>query len=445
MGGKLALLGGRPAVSAGRDRLDELFRWPIYAQEEEDAVLGVLREGGMSGTGVTKAFEKEYAAWQGSAYALGFCNGTAALQAAMFACGLGVGDEMICPSVTYWASAAQVYSLGATVAFADIDPATLCISPASIEKRISPRTKAIMVVHYLAHPADMEPIMAIAKKHGLKVIEDVSHAQGGLYKGRRLGTFGDVSAASLMSSKSLPCGEGGVLTTDGLECFERAIAFAHYERFDADIRTESLRPYIELPMGGVKGRMHQMSSAVARVQLKYYDARCAEIRKAMNYFWDLLEGVPGIQPHRVDEATGSNMAGWYAARGIYRAEELGGLSVTRFCQAVAAEGAPCGPGCNSALHTHPLFTTADIYGHGKPTRIANAARDVRELDGDLAESVRAGSRTYSIPWLKQFRPDLIEQHAEAFRKVSANYGELLADDPGDPKTIGHWHFYNSRA
>jgi hypothetical protein len=122
------------------------------------------------------------------------------------------------------------------------------------------------------------------------------------------------------------------------------------------------------------------------VQLKHYDARCAEIRKAMDYFWDLLEGVPGLRAHRPPKGSGSNMGGWYAARGLYVAEELGGLSVTRFAQAVRAEGSICNPGCNVPLHLHPIFNTADVYGDGKPTRIAHTGRDVRQPACDRKRS-----------------------------------------------------------
>jgi dTDP-4-amino-4,6-dideoxygalactose transaminase len=248
---------------------------------------------------------------------------------------------------------------------------------------------------------------------------------------------------SLMSAKSLPIGEGGLLVTGNREYDERAIAFGQYNMFDDKIQTESLKPYAGLPMGGIKGRMHQLSAAVGRVQLKYNDERTAEIRKAMNYFWDLLEGVPGIRAHRVNEAEGSNMAGWYAPHGLYRPEELEGLSITRFCQAVGAEGAPfVQPGCNTPLHNHPLFQTTDIYRQGKPTRLANAARDVRELDKSLPVSDIIGSRIYSIPWFKHYKPEIIEQYANAFKKAAANYRELLKDDPGNPSNIGHWHFYN---
>jgi len=435
---RLAIHGGPKAVQTDPG---DIFKWPIITREDEEAVLEVLRRGGMSDTDVTVQFEKEFATWQGTKYALGFNNGTAALHAAMFGCGLGVGDEIICPSVTYWASVLPCFSLGATVVFADIDPDTLCIDPNDIEHRITDRTRAIMVVHYLGHPADMDPIMTIARRYGLKVIEDVSHAQGGLYKGKKLGTFGDVAAMSLMSGKSFAIGEAGMLVTDDREIYERAIAFGHYERYDDRIQTESLKPFRGLPLGGYKYRMHQLSSAVGRVQLKYYDQRCEEIRQAMNYFWDLLEGVPGIKAHRVPQDSGSNMAGWYAPHGLYKPEELDGLSVTRFAEAVRAEGSICVPGVNKPLHLHPLFNTCDVYGHGQPTRIAHTDRDVRQPPGSLPVSEKIGMLTYSIPWFKHYRPEIIEEHAAAFRKVAENYRELLEDDPGNPPDLGGWHFF----
>ena len=437
----LAILGGSKAVT--KDPGD-IFAWPIYTREEEEAVLNVLRERSMSATAITVEFEKEFAKWQGSKYGVGYTNGTMALIAAMFAIGIGHGDEIICPSITYWASIVSAYSLGATPVFADIDPDTLCIDPQDIERCISGRTKAIMVVHYLGHPADMDAIMAVAQKHNLKVIEDHSHAQGGFYKGRRLGTIGHVSATSLMSGKSFAIGEAGMLTTDDSTVYERAIAACHYERFDETITSPELKPYMGLPLLGMKGRVNQFGSAIGLVQLKYYDERIKEIRKAMNYFWDLLEGVPGIKAHRVDEKDGSNMAGWYIPHGLYKSEELGGLSVTRFCEALTAEGVETSAGVNNPLHIHGLFKTADVYNQGMPTRIANAARDVRELDRMLPHSNMANSRTYEVPWFKHFRPEIIEEYANAFKKVSAGYKELLEGDKGNnPEAmgIGRWFFY----
>jgi perosamine synthetase len=437
----LALHGGPKTITSVQP---ELFHWPIVTAEDEAAVLDVLRRGAMSGTDITLQFEQEFAAWQGLAYAVGCNTGTAALHSAMFGCEIGVGDEIICPSITYWASALQVFSLGATVVFAEINPHTLCIDPNDIEHRISARTKAIMVVHYLGHPADMDPILAIARRHNLKVIEDVSHAQGGRYKGRMLGTMGDVAAMSLMSGKSLAIGEAGILATNDRTIYERAIAFGHYERYNDSIQDPWLRPYRGLPLGGYKYRMHQMSSAVGRVQLKYYDERIAEIRKAMNYFWDLLEGTPGLQAHRVDKDSDSNMAGWYAPHGLYKRAELGGLSVTRFAEAVQAEGFACTPGVNKALHLHPMLNTADIYGHDRPTRVAFSDRDLRQPPGSLPISEAIGKQSYSIPWFKHYVPEVIEQYAAAYRKVAENHPALLEDDPGDPADLGGWHFFQAR-
>ncbi|CAN7761281.1 DegT/DnrJ/EryC1/StrS family aminotransferase [Paenibacillus sp. LjRoot153] len=439
---KLALLGGSKAVTGNPGNM---FTWPIITAEDEEAALGVLRRGAMSGTEITRQFEDDITKWLDVKHALAFNNGTASLQAAMYGCGLGVGDEIIGPSITYWASALQAFSLGATVVFADIDPVTLCLDSKDIEHRISERTKAIMVVHYLGYPADMDAIMAIAQKHRIKVIEDVSHAHGGLYKGRKLGTIGHVGAMSLMAGKALAVGEGGMLVTNDRLIYERALVLGHYERFDKEIESPDLLPYKGLPMGGYKYRMHQISSAVGRVQLKHYDERHEEISRSMNYFWDLLEDVSGIRAHRPEKGSDIYMGGWYAAHGHYKAEELGGLSISRFCEAVRAEGVEeCSPGCNRPLHLHPLLQDADVYGHGVPTRIANAARDIRELDDLLPISEGIADKVFSIPWFKHFRPDVIQEYANAFRKVAGNYRELLAGDQGNSMELGDWSLYKKR-
>jgi len=136
------------------------------------------------------------------------------------------------------------------------------------------------------------------------------------------------------------------------------------------------------------------------------------------------------------------MTGWYCAHAHYVPEELGGLSITRFVAALEAEGVEgIYAGANNALNTHAVFKTADVFGDGKPTRIAFSDRDVRELDGDLPNSEALGAHTFAIPWFKHYRPELIEQYANAFKKVALNYKELLADDPGDPSNIGGWHFF----
>ena len=442
---ELAIFGGKPAVTyvgTGRNDGTDLLKWPIVTDEDREAVLDVLNKGAMSMTDITKEFEKEFCEWVGAKYALGANNGTAALHMAMYGIGLGRGDEIICPSITYWASCTGAYSLGATVVFADVHPESLCLDPRQLEKKITEKTKAIMVVHYAAHPADMDPIMEIAKKHNLKVIEDVSHAQGGKYKGRMLGTIGDVAAASLMSGKSLAIGEAGILWTDNREIYERAMAFGAYERFTpGEVETDYLKPFAGMPLGGYKYRMHQMSAAMGRVQLKHYEERCGEINRAVKYFEEQIKDLTGLKLIHVDESDGSTMAGWYVPTMLYDPEQFGGLSITRFCEALASEGVSVRPGINRALHTHPIHNTADVYHDGKPTRIAFSERDIRQMDEDLPVSSGINERAMFIPWFKHYWPEIIDQYVNGFKKVAANYRELLAQDQGNTGPLGGWHRY----
>lgn len=421
---KLALLGGTPMVT---NSPKDLFHWPIITQEDEEAYLDVLRKNAFSGTDITEQFQKEFATWIGTEYALAFCNGTMSLAAAMFAIGLGSGDEIICTTKTFWASIAQAMQLGATPVFCGIDE-NLSMDPDDLERCITKKTKAIMVVHYASYPCDMDRIMAIAKKYDLLVIEDVSHAQGAKYKGQKVGTFGDVAAMSLMSGKSFAAGELGILVTNHRQYYERAIAYGHYERNNGKYIQEckDLEPYFNLPLGGVKGRANQACSALARVQLKYYEERTAEIRKAMNYFWDQLEDIPGLHPIRVNEEEGSHMGGWYSPHGTYIPEKLGGLSVKRFCEAVRAEGVFSWDGGNYCLHKHPYFNTFDFLQLGKPSRIAFSDRDVRQEDDKCDSAI--DRFCFSVPWFKKFDRHEIELHAAAFRKVAMNYQQLLEGD-----------------
>ncbi len=432
----LALLGGSPAVSTHDDGI---FRWPIITPAIEEAVLSCLRAGNMSGIDITRRFEAAYAEWNGRLYALANSSGTAALHCAMYGLGLGPGDEMICPSITYWASAVQALSLGARVIFADVDPDTLCLDPQSFAARITPRTKVVMVVHYLAHPADMDAIMAIARKHGIKVIEDVSHAQGGLYRGRMLGTFGDVAAFSLMTGKSFAIGEGGMLLCDDEDILKRAVRFAHYERQQA-VLGKDLDPAIgPIPWGGYKYRIHQLSSAVGVEQLKKYPAEMAEIDRAMRYFTDAICKLPGIRAHYPRDL-GSNKAGWYASVVFYDRDKLGGLSLPRFIEALQAEGVRnVHAGCNRPLHQSKLFYDVDIYGHGQPTARVNwpPASDPLALTGDLPVSAGVNARVITVPWFKHFQPAIIDQYIDAFRKVTAQHQELLVAD-AQSEVSGIW-------
>jgi dTDP-4-amino-4,6-dideoxygalactose transaminase len=428
---KLAILGGEKTVP---ELKDELFHWPVVTDEDISAVTDVLRKGTMSGTGITKEFEKEYAAWNGTDYALGTFNGTAALAAAIWACGVGAGDEVICQSLTYWASCAAVLTFGASVNFADVDPETLCIDPKDIEHRIGPCTKAIIVVNYAGMPAELDTIVAIAHRHGIKLIEDNSHAQGSMYKGRMCGSIGDIAGASLMAGKAFAVGEAGMITTNNRELYERCVAFGHYERtgapsrfnpVDQQITMGDLLPFKGLPLGAVKHRMNQTCAAMGRVQLKHYPERIAEIDKAMNYFADQIDKIPCLKVVRPAKGSGLNKGGWYYPLCHYDKAKINGLSVQKFAEALCAEGVSCGSGANSPLHLHNYFHKADIFNMGKPTAIAFGQRDVRQGPGTLPVTERATENLINLPWFKKFDRDSIDRYASAYRKVAASAKELL--------------------
>ncbi len=422
-GPPLAIKGGPKTIDTEEP---DLFKWPIVTEEDERAILGVLHTASMSQKGTTAEFEVKWGEFLGTQYNLGYCNGTAAIMGAMYGAGLRRGDELIAPSLTYWATAMQAMALGATPVFADVERHSLCIDPNDIEHRITPRTKAIIVVHLCGYPCDMDPILQIARRHNIKVIEDASHCHGALYKGRKVGALGDVSAMSMMSRKAFAIGEAGMLCTNDRKIMEYAAAFGHYQRLPEIVSEPELKKLAGIPLGGYKFRMCQWSSAMGLTQLKHYPQRIVEIQKAMNRFWDLLEDVPGVAAHRPPKDSGSTMGGWYHPLGHYVPDELGGLPADKFVEALRAEGVPCSAGGSSSLHLHPVMNDADVYGDGKPTRIAFSDRDLRQPPGSLPVTESLEGLVLGMPWFKHDWPESIERYAAAYRKVAEHANELMA-------------------
>lgn len=433
----LALFGGNPAISeAEAEKADSgAFRWPVFGAAEEAAALAVLRQPNFFDDQQVTHFEHEFADWVGCEFGLAQSSGTNAVLAAMFACGVGVGDEVIAPTSTYWATCVQAYTLRASVVFADIDPLTLNVDVDDVISKITPRTKAVVVVHLLGYPVEMAPLVAECRRRNIKVIEDASHAHGSRYRGANVGTLGDIAAFSLCG-KPIAVGEGGIIVTDDRSLFERAVAWGHHFRFNTnEVRDTELLRAAGLPLGGVTSRMHNISAAVGRTQLAVYPERMEEIDRAMTYFWDLMEEVPGVIAHRPPRDEGSTMGGWYCPHGIYDSASMGGLSAARYVEAVRAEGfhAWTRQCIKDPLHPHPLFHDIDVYREGAPTAIAHADRDLRSPIGSLpvAESVRA----FTVPPFKTFDPAMIEQYVAMFAKVSRHAEELIPGDPGDAAVV----------
>ncbi|HEU5423825.1 MAG TPA: DegT/DnrJ/EryC1/StrS family aminotransferase, partial [Nitrolancea sp.] len=190
--------------------------WPVYTDADLDGIAGAVRAGVWAAADgpLKQQFEARFAAFQDAAHAVAVTNGTVSLEIALAALGVGAGDEVIVPPYTFLATASAVLKMNALPVFADIDPTTYCLDPAAVEAAISPRTKAIIVVHLGGHPADLDRLLAIKQRHGLALIEDAAHAPDASVAGRMLGTWGLAGAFSFFSNKVLACGEGGLVATD---------------------------------------------------------------------------------------------------------------------------------------------------------------------------------------------------------------------------------------
>ena len=417
---KLALHDGPRAVTLDQT---EALRWPIVEQEEIQAVADVAASGQWSLSPVSAAFEQEFAAYHGVRHALAHNNGTSALHAAFFAIGVGPGDEVIAPSATYWATAMPVLAQGAIPVFADVDPVTMNIDPADVARKISPRTRAIVAMHGGGLPCEMDPIMDLAQRHGLKVVEDASHAHGARYKGRRTGTFGDVAAFSLQTSKLCPSGEGGVLITNHQAYFERAVMLGHYERIGS-LPTEANQRFQHTSFG-FKYRISPFSAALGRVALAKLDARNRRRNDNIRYVLDRLSELPGLQapvlPSYIERV-------YYGQPRVhYDAATLGGLSIDRFVEAVKAEGARVSGGSHlrhrGGLHTQPVFTEQAHWAFQHPANAESVAR-VRYGLGTLPVTENPPRNRINLPTFPRADQALLDQYVEAFRKVAENADAL---------------------
>jgi len=419
MSERLALLGGPKAVT----RPAPEARWPVITEEDREAVLGVLEAWSMSGWDVTLQFEQEYAAWIGQRHTLAYSTGTGAIHGAMFGLGWGHGDEIITPTWTYWGTHTQLLNVHAVPIFCDIEQDTLCLDPDDVERRITPRTRGIIVVHMRGYPADMDRIMALADRHGLQVLEDYSHAHGCLYKGRKVGSIGHANAASIMSGKPLAAGEGGMLNTDDQAVFERALMLGHYERQDT-VTDPALARFAGPAWGGHKYRMHQMTSALGRVQLAHYDEQRQPGFEACQRLFSQLGDLPGVKHNWPLNDPDRTPATSYAQCLILQDEIIARVPSTVIAKALCAEGVSTGAGGFYCHHLHPFWNELDLYHDGRPTRQYFAERDVTQGPGDCPVAERINDRLLSVPRMPAFDPAWVDQMAEAYRKVFTSLDQL---------------------
>jgi 8-amino-3,8-dideoxy-alpha-D-manno-octulosonate transaminase len=281
-----------------------------YDSEEETALLEVLESGspfryyGPGQPDKVKSFEEAYAEYMGTAYALGVTSGTAALDCAITGLGIGPGDEVIVPAYTWWSDYTCVVQAGALPVFADIDR-SLCLDPRDFARKITPRTKAVIAVHLLGGPCDMDPILETARKGGIKILEDGAQCVGGSYQGKKLGSIGDVGIYSFQLHKMISSGEGGAVVSSDPEIFERAARF-HDMGGLRDVFQERIGKERLTRFAAENFRMSEFTGAVLWAQLPKLDTMIRELRENADAVREGIKGLPGIRMRKRPDPKGDN-------------------------------------------------------------------------------------------------------------------------------------------
>jgi dTDP-4-amino-4,6-dideoxygalactose transaminase len=272
---------------------EDITRQYLDIQDEVTAaILEILPTGKFVLGPKLAAFETEFAAYCETRYCLGISSGTAALHLALAGLGVGPGDEVITVPNTYAATVFAISYVGATPVFVDVDPITFNMDPNQIEARITPRTKVLLPVHLYGHPVDMDPILEIARRHGLSVVEDDAHAHGALYKGRKVGSLGDVGCFSFYPRKVMGAyGDGGAVTLSDPEIFDRIKMLRYMGQH---------KKYVH-EVVGYQQRLADIQAAVLRVKLKYLEDAIAMRRQWAALYTELLQGLPVITPREVGD------------------------------------------------------------------------------------------------------------------------------------------------
>jgi dTDP-4-amino-4,6-dideoxygalactose transaminase len=350
---QLAVAGGTPVRHA------RFAPWPAFGPAETEAAVAVLQSGKVNyWTGDEgRRFEAEFAASVDCQHAVALANGSVALELALYALHIGPGDEVIVPSRTFVASASCVVMRGARPVFADVDRDSQNLTAESIVRVLTPRSKAIIVVHLAGWPCDMDSILEVARQYGLKVIEDCAQAQGATYKGRPVGSLGDVAAFSFCQDKIMTtCGEGGMLTTNDPQLWERAWSFKdHGKNYGEMANAKPLPGFRWVHDGfGTNWRMTEVQSAVGRVLLGRLPQMIEKRRDFARLLTQGLGHIPGLRTTVPLPEIGHAYYKYYA---FLRPQSLRpGWSQMKVLEAINAEGIPASMGSCSEIYLEKAFS-----------------------------------------------------------------------------------------
>ncbi|GAB4539198.1 MAG: DegT/DnrJ/EryC1/StrS family aminotransferase [Anaerolineae bacterium] len=340
MADRLAIEGGNPV----RER--PFPAWPIWDDREEKALLEVLHSGrwGMLDGDRVHTFEKAFAEYQHARYGVCVMSGTAGLEIGLRAVGVGAGDEVITTPYTFIATTNAVLTVNAVPVLVDIDPETFNLDAGLIEAAITPRTRAILPVHFAGQPADMDAVLDIAQRYGLRVVEDACQGWGAEWRGQRLGALGDLGAFSFQSSKNINAGEGGIILTNDDELEDIVWSMANVGRTRHGLWYEYARE-------GWNSRLTEWQGAILLAQLERADELAERRHRNALYLTERLAAIPGIHPLKVDARVTRHA--WHLFIFRYESQAFGGLPRAKFIEALQGEGIPCTPGYHLPINQTP--------------------------------------------------------------------------------------------
>jgi dTDP-4-amino-4,6-dideoxygalactose transaminase len=377
---KLAIQGGNPLHPGS------WTEWPQYDEAEKKALLDVLESRVWWRTPGTQtlAFEQEFASYHQAKYGIAVTNGTAALEVAIAALGIGPGDEVIVPDFTFIATASAVLTAGAMPVLVDCTPDTYCIDPGQAEAAITGRTKAIIAVHMGGHPADLDALQEICRKHRLYLVEDSAHAHGTEWKGRKIGAIGDIGTFSFQASKLMTAGEGGMILTNHPELERLARSIHDCGRMPGEWDYSHF-------IYGSNYRLSEWQGAILRCQLKRTDDQRAVRKRNSAYLDRELPQIQGITPQTEDPRCTCN--GHYAYIFHYDSLAFANLPIARFVEALNAEGFPT-QDSYPPLHEMAVFQSGEFR---KRLSGEQAKQDFPFLQAKFPNTAQAAWETVWLP------------------------------------------------
>ncbi len=414
---KLAILGGPKTINKKTPH----FIWPVITKQIERAVTKQLYKSISiyDRSGIFEDFENSFAKYHNRKYALLFNSGTNAIHSMFVAAGLKKGDEVICPAYTFFATVTPLLFTNAKPVLCDSDE-NGNIDPKEIRKKISSKTKGVVITHMWGIPCQMDKIVKICKENNLLLFEDCSHAHGAKYKGKVVGSFGDLAAWSLQGPKNVSGGEGGILTTNNKEFYYKALLLGHYnKRCKQEIpKNHSLYKYAVTGMG-LKYRAHPLAIAIAFEMFKNLDKYLAKKSFFAKKIIKELNKIKGVALPKIPSNIKSS---WYSFVFQYKPEELENLPIEKFFAALQAEGLTeiDRPGSTSPLNLFPLFQNpSELFPVYKTSPFSYKP-------GDFPKAEKFYQNAIKIPvWA--FKKDLkiVDAYIRGIKKVINNYRDLL--------------------